>query len=264
MCVPPVDGMQPSALVAACERQLSALREDVLSAASGGSPLHGLLGLVRRLLPPRGTAGRRQPGCWAGTEDHLLHLLEDNVELGLNLLACRASSDSGRSPFSSDEEDLKLRVSILLLPLTKFSRLFKAFAPSFAEMGEAIESMISKQENKDIDSDLPLTLSPAHQLVLNCIWLNLKVSCALASDLVELDCEQQAQPAQGRQFAERCARLPVAVLTRCRHKGAIESAGAALQQIVKTLTENSDPELRYFLTCMSLNLKSYIFVLRLY
>lgn len=232
--------MQPAALVTACERQLSALREDVLAAASGGSPLHGLLGLVRRLLPPRakGAAGSRQSGCWAGTEDRLLHLLEDNVELGLNLLACRASSDSGTLLLLLRGES---GVTCVYIDLDESSRSFEAFAPSFAEMGEAIESMISKQENKDIDPDLPLTLSPAHQLVLNCIWLNLKVSCALASDLVDLDCEQ---PAQRRQFAERCARLPVAVLTRCRHKGAIESAGAALQQIVKTLTENSDPELR--------------------
>lgn len=207
------DRVRPLELVAECERQLSALRDDVLAAASGGSPLHGQLGLVRRLLPPRGPRGRRSPGRWAGTEDRLLLLLEANMDLCLNMLACRASADT-------------------------------AFNPSFAEMGEAIDSMVARpgrRAGEDGDDDgLPLTLSPAHQLVLNCIWLNLKMCCALASDLLEVDWEGGGP--QG--FAERCARLPVSVLLRCRHKGAIEAAGAALQQVVRTLTDQSDVELR--------------------
>ncbi|KAK3907989.1 hypothetical protein KUF71_003121 [Frankliniella fusca] len=212
--------VQPLQLVAECERQLRALRDDVLAAASGGSPLHGLLGLVRRLLPARGPRGRRPAACWAGTEDRLLLLLEANVDLCLNMLACRASADT-------------------------------AFNPSFAEMGEAIDSIVSRPgrpgaAGEDGDDDgLPLTLSPAHQLVLNCIWLNLKMCCVLASDLLEVDWQGEgAGTPQSQLFAERCARLPVSVLLRCRHKGAIEAAGAALQQVVKTLTDQSDMELR--------------------
>ncbi|XP_034237777.1 LOW QUALITY PROTEIN: thyroid adenoma-associated protein homolog [Thrips palmi] len=208
--------VEPMDLVAACERQLAALRADVLSAASEGSPLHGLLGLVRRLLPARSAQGKREAGRWAGAEGRLLGLLEDNVDLCLNLLACRASSDS-------------------------------AFAPSFAEMGEAIDSMVSRPSSDVEVADeeaLPLTLSPAHQLVLNCIWLNLKASCALASDLAEVDFPGLVQSCSRRDFAERCARLSVVVLTRCRHKGAIEAAGTALQQVVRTLTEQADLALR--------------------
>lgn len=217
--------VRPLDLVASCERQLAALRADVLTAASTGSPLHGLLGLVRRLLPPRGAQGKREAGRWAGAEGRLLTLLEDNVDLCLALLACRASSRA-----SSDS----------------------AFAPSFAEMGQAIDSMVSVSrtasafdaEAGDGDDDATLTLSPAHQLVLNCIWLNLKASCALASDLAEVDFPGLAQSCSRRDYAERCARLPIAVLTRCRHKGAIEAAGVALQQVVKALTEQADMALR--------------------
>ncbi len=123
-------------------------------------------------------------------------------------------------------------------------------------MGEAIDSIVSRpghgqslgEDGADRGDDgLPLTLSPAHQLVLNCIWLNLKMCCALSSDLLEVDwhASPHGRPGQQQQqFAERCARLPVSVLLRCRHKGAIEAAGSALQQAVKSLTDQSDQELR--------------------
>lgn len=117
-------------------------------------------------------------------------------------------------------------------------------------MGEAIDSMVSRtaldagHAEAGDEEALSLTLSPAHQLVLNCIWLNLKASCALASDLAEVDFPGLAQSCSRRDYAERCARLPVVVLTRCRHKGAIEAAGTALQQVVKALTEQVDVELR--------------------
>ena len=49
-------------------------------------------------------------------------------------------------------------------------------APSFAEMDEAIQSSIQESLSDMLSADEEeLQLSPAHQLVLNCIWLNLKV-----------------------------------------------------------------------------------------
>lgn len=111
-------------------------------------------------------------------------------------------------------------------------------------MGEAIDSMVSRPETEAGDDDLgeSVTLTPAHQLVLNCIWLNLKASCALAAALVDWPGLMLAQ-------VERFARLPVTVLTRCRHKGAIEAAGAALQQVVKSLTEHPEAQLRWVWVC---------------
>jgi hypothetical protein len=55
-------------------------------------------------------------------------------------------------------------------------------APSFAEMDEAIESTIqqSLSDLMSVDEE-ELQLSPAHQLVLNCIWLNLKVRYVFTS-----------------------------------------------------------------------------------
>jgi hypothetical protein len=49
-------------------------------------------------------------------------------------------------------------------------------APSFAEMDEAIHCSI-QQSFSDLVSvgEERLHLSPVHQLVMNCVWLNLKV-----------------------------------------------------------------------------------------
>jgi hypothetical protein len=49
-------------------------------------------------------------------------------------------------------------------------------APSFAEMDEAIQSSIQESLSDMLSVDEEeMQLSPAHQLVLNCVWLNLKV-----------------------------------------------------------------------------------------
>jgi hypothetical protein len=55
-------------------------------------------------------------------------------------------------------------------------------APSFAEMEEAIHCSI-QQSFSDLVSvgEEGLHLSPVHQLVLNCVWLNLKVRYMLIS-----------------------------------------------------------------------------------
>lgn len=61
-------------------------------------------------------------------------------------------------------------------------------APSFGEMGEAITAVVTKSSLRSCDVDSTtlksesvsdLTLTPAQQLVLNCVWLNLKVSIGL-------------------------------------------------------------------------------------
>ena len=58
-------------------------------------------------------------------------------------------------------------------------------APSFGEMGEAIERLISELAAYRIDDndgdardgggDMMMTISEEHQLILACCWLNLKV-----------------------------------------------------------------------------------------
>ena len=52
---------------------------------------------------------------------------------------------------------------------------FPDVAPSFAEMDDAIKHNIEKSAAYS-GTEADMQLSPAHQLVLNCIWLNFKVS----------------------------------------------------------------------------------------
>lgn len=62
---------------------------------------------------------------------------------------------------------------------------FLEYAPSFGEMGMAIKEVVDQSSlrcsevtelsTNDTLSDLQLT--PAQQLVLSCVWLNIKVLC---------------------------------------------------------------------------------------
>ncbi|XP_068085815.1 uncharacterized protein [Anabrus simplex] len=100
-------------------------------------------------------------------------------------------------------------------------------APSFAEMSEAIEEAI--QQSYSTMGNSGKHISPAHQIFLNCMWLNLKACCMLASQLAR----NRSMPAE---LVKRCEQVIVQVLLRCRHKGAIEAAGAALASFVRTIT----------------------------
>ncbi|XP_072158578.1 tRNA (32-2'-O)-methyltransferase regulator THADA [Bemisia tabaci] len=101
------------------------------------------------------------------------------------------------------------------------------FAPSFAEMGQAIEKHIQnsdlldaskKEENKE-----KILLSSAYQSLLCCIWRNLQACCELSVNLVMTYCEDLSE-----KEILRSGKLVSTVLLQCRHKGAIEAAGVAL------------------------------------
>lgn len=51
---------------------------------------------------------------------------------------------------------------------------FSEYASSFAEMGLAINDTIKTSAINDDNYD-DLILSPAHQVIVSCIWLSLKV-----------------------------------------------------------------------------------------
>jgi len=54
---------------------------------------------------------------------------------------------------------------------------------SFADMGEAIEHLLSESSTND-DEDSTVSLSDNHSLVLACAWLNLKETALVASSSV--------------------------------------------------------------------------------
>ncbi|XP_014286228.1 tRNA (32-2'-O)-methyltransferase regulator THADA [Halyomorpha halys] len=162
------------------ETQSIELRGDLLKATTSGSPLYGLLQALYRLLTDPSSPEFQsldQPQL-----SRLNALVDEVVRHLLQILASKSTSITD-------------------------------YAPSFREMGEEIENTIQESTVSVEESD-KLHLSPAHQLVLNSIWTNLKACCALSSKLS--GCENS-----------------VRVLRHCRHKGAVEAAGQALAEVTK-------------------------------
>jgi len=71
-------------------------------------------------------------------------------------------------------------------------------------------------------------------------WYSFQACCTLASGLV---CSAECS----FEVVKRCAGLITQVLTRCRHKGAIESAGVALSVFVKSVTSQTDEDIHLML-----------------
>ncbi|XP_046384464.1 thyroid adenoma-associated protein homolog isoform X2 [Ischnura elegans] len=115
-------------------------------------------------------------------------------------------------------------------------------APSFAEMGFAIDVAVSESiKCLGICGD---GVEPSvSELVLNCLWLNMKVCCALASTLCARSLSS-SEPFLSESEVEGCGRLLVRVLTKCRHKGAIESAGKSLSLFATSCASSQNAKLK--------------------
>uniref|UniRef100_A0A1B6DSX9 Uncharacterized protein n=1 Tax=Clastoptera arizonana TaxID=38151 RepID=A0A1B6DSX9_9HEMI len=138
-------------------------------------------------------------------------------------------------------------VTLLLQMLSSQSDPTSDFAPSFAEMGMAISSLVDnsvisqtytiREDVNFYESKMDLQLTPSQQLILNCIWHHIKICCNLASTLITSSLLDQFQ-------AEKCMDLLCLVLCKCRHKGAIESAGLAIRTSTMFLTSRHKVEYR--------------------
>ncbi|XP_075232617.1 tRNA (32-2'-O)-methyltransferase regulator THADA [Lycorma delicatula] len=196
-----------NSLLNIAEKQKNELLKDILQAASNGSPLHGILLAIEELL-----TDNKSPefGCFN----------LDNIEKLILLMEVINNK--------------------LLTALSSSSEKITDFAPSFADMGESIisiahQSKIFNEFGNNDDGDEEIQLSSAYQLILNCIWLNIKTCCSLSSKLITtslLDVNIN--------FINRCVELIVNVLRKCRHKGAIETAGIAILDVTKYLTSHKN------------------------
>ncbi|XP_024937005.1 uncharacterized protein LOC107263882 [Cephus cinctus] len=177
-------------LLKTAENQLAKIKRDILKAVVQGSPFYGVLIAILSI------GFRRSPETLLITEqlaEKLLCLLEEAVNFFLSVL----SSKSKDSEYSS----------------------------SFAEMGLAIDETVKTSDVADTFDEI--ALSPAHQLVVSCIWMSLKVSCELASEIGVLMYSED--------IVQRSVNVVASVLMRCRHKGAIEGAGLAIAQLTRIL-----------------------------
>ena len=110
-------------------------------------------------------------------------------------------------------------------------------AGSFEDMGIAIETIIqdtsSKLDSSVIEDDF--TISDDHSLVLACIWLNIKAGSLMVARMVETY-------TLSYQAVLRCGEILTNILTKCRHKGAMENTMYALEVFCTVLRAEKDIE----------------------
>lgn len=184
-----------------CHVQSRCLQSDILLAVKNKNSLHGALTTLMLLI----TDPASPEFCALNLQqvDGLLNLLNETCLYLLDILCMKSKSTN--------------------------------FAPSFGEMGEAMVSLI--QNAFEADDTEKLTMSPAHQALFNCIWMNLKICCTFASELAVAYAGKLSRD----QVVFACG-IVSHVLHRCRHKGAIQNAGLALVNIVsKCLYEDTYP-----------------------
>ncbi|XP_078523982.1 tRNA (32-2'-O)-methyltransferase regulator THADA-like [Lissotriton helveticus] len=129
-----------------------------------------------------------------------------------------------------------------------------AAAPSFADMGQAIRSLIQQgkgleqpQEGNE-DAEDSVLLSEEHSLILTCCWVSIKEIGLLLGSLVQktltLAPPAGAEPLLPGGALETVAGLFRNVLLQCRHWGAVEGCSLGFTQFCCTLLSHSDRGLR--------------------
>ncbi|XP_032671465.1 uncharacterized protein LOC116844271 isoform X2 [Odontomachus brunneus] len=172
-------------------QQLTLMRNDILKAVIQNCPFYGMLTALRTV------AFRDGPERCSLTPqfmEEVLSFSKDAVNFFLSMLFIKESNT--------------------------------AYSSSFAEMGLAIDEHIRTSEIDDCNYD-ELQLSPAHQVLISCIWMSLKVLCEIASEIGML--------MQSDATVKCSMNIIVTVLLKCRHKGVVESAGMAIANLSKHL-----------------------------
>ncbi|KAF0303116.1 Thyroid adenoma-associated [Amphibalanus amphitrite] len=178
-------------LLSAAEGQAEGAKRDLFRAARE-APVHGRLACLRRCL-----CGSDGAGLTPEMVEKCVNLLEDVVDTMLKALAGQQVDEHGGT------------------------------APSFAAMGEAVESVVAAAGG---DTTRSSALSNQYQLVLSCCWLSLK-ECSLFLGELTSYCLSAGGPGMSVTTLRAVVATIRRVLTGCRHKGAIESARLAWSRL---------------------------------
>ena len=122
--------------------------------------------------------------------------------------------------------------------------------PSFADMGVAIATAVlaTQSAEEGINSVHHTDCSSiSYQLVMNCVWLALRETCSLLGGLP--DVFGLVEPSQmcncmqvlTGELVERIGSILIAILTRCRHVGAILSCQSALSKFCFSISSSAIP-----------------------
>ncbi|XP_078038510.1 uncharacterized protein LOC144470832 [Augochlora pura] len=171
--------------------QLTQMKEDLLKAIIQNKPFYGVLAALQNIVFPNGPEHNR---LTLEFTERILSMLKDATSFFLSTLSSKSEN--------------------------------REYSSSFAEMGLAIDAVIKNSEINNIDFD-ELSLTPAHQVLISCIWMSLKISCEIASEVGILMYSDETV---------KCSTdIIVTVLLRCRHKGVVEAAGVAIGRLTRCL-----------------------------
>ncbi|XP_072030683.1 tRNA (32-2'-O)-methyltransferase regulator THADA-like [Amphiura filiformis] len=188
--------------------------------AAALTPMHGVILTIRRCLTEDPSilqlVSRKHPDKWSTIMEDILNTIHDIVFFILGVL-------SGRK---TEEEEAAAR----------------NLAPSFGQMGEAIDGLIGALSHVQLDGvekkEDTTAVSDEHQVVLSCCWLNLKESSVLLGALAEscpLCDEENKGGLLQLSHLQRIADIMIEILTKCRHKGAIEGCNQGFARLCARL-----------------------------
>ncbi|XP_071800495.1 tRNA (32-2'-O)-methyltransferase regulator THADA-like [Asterias amurensis] len=221
--------------------QLKCCKKNLLQAASV-TPMHGLIRAIKSCITDQPTSLQQifisDSDGWSSLVEKLLATLQDITQFILLIL----SGHKKTSPVSAEKDVSGADGS-------------SGMAPSFCQMGEAIEGLITEmaayQINDDDDydgagEDKMMSLSEEHQLILACCWLNLKECSLLIGAIVETMPLSHDHDNGVLTFDQLTlmANLLVEILTRCRHKGAIDGCNQGFAKLCSRLLASQQPKLQ--------------------
>ncbi|EDV95042.1 uncharacterized protein LOC6567464 [Drosophila grimshawi] len=133
-----------------------------------------------------------------------------------------------------------LNIILKFLNLANSQREQDAVAASFQDMDESLQLLVSGSEYDEREH-----AEACRKYLLMSFWLTLKACCDLSTSVgCALLREIDGQP--DYDALQRCLEVNVAVLTRCRHKGAIEAAGLSIGRLTRAMTSRFASEDRGF------------------
>ncbi|XP_025947725.1 thyroid adenoma-associated protein homolog [Apteryx rowi] len=210
-------------LLSMLQDQYAAARQDLLQAAAT-KPMHGVIAALRRcLLQVPEVAVSMRAAEWAQSWQELLTSLVATARDITSFLL--GALQSGQGP-GADQQ---------------------AAAPSFADMGNAIGSLIMLGKGQGQQEDDSVLLSEEHSLILTCCWVSVKEIGLLLGGLAELllsPAPTGPVPLLPLASLQTAAKVFQEILLRCRHWGAVEGCSMGFTKFCAALLNHADAELQ--------------------
>ncbi|XP_074777001.1 tRNA (32-2'-O)-methyltransferase regulator THADA-like [Athene noctua] len=208
------------------QAQYAAACQDLLQAAAS-TPMHGAIAALRRCLlqVPEVAASMRAAELALSWQELLARLVTTVRDITSFLLGALQSQ---QGPGASEQ----------------------AAAPSFADMGNAIGSliMLGKGRGQEEEEEDSILLSEEHSLILTCCWVSVKEIGLLLGGLAELLLAPTLPAGSGPLLPlptlQTAARVFQEILLRCRHWGAVEGCSMGFTKFCAALLNHPDTELQ--------------------